>query len=52
MNEEELAKTISKFLIENRTRNLTDIEKEMLKQAVDQSKSWQELIAVMMAAGK
>ena len=51
MTEEELAKSISKFLIENRTRNLTDIEKELLKQAVDQSRNWQELIAVVMMAG-
>ena len=51
MTEEEMAKAISKFLIENRSRNLTDMEKELLKQAVDQCRNWQELITVMMAAG-
>lgn len=49
MTEEEMAKTISKFLIEIRTRNLTD--KELLKAAADQSRNWQELIAVVMMAG-
>ena len=43
MTEEEMAKSISKFLIENRTRNLTDVEKELLKQTVDQSRNWQVL---------
>ena len=51
MTEEELAKAISKFLIENRNKYLTTVEKEALKQAVDQSRSWEELAAVLMMTG-
>ena len=51
VTEEELAKALSKFLIEHRNQRLTDVEKEMLKVAVDQSRNWQELLAVMMVAG-
>lgn len=51
MTEEELAKALSKFLIEHWNQRLTDVEKEMLKAAVDQSRNWQELMAVMMVAG-
>ncbi len=51
MTEEELAKALSKFLIEHRNQRLTDVEKEMLKAAVDQSRNWQELLAVMIVAG-
>ncbi len=51
MTEEELAKALSKFLIEHQNQRLTDVEKEMLKAAVDQSRNWQELLAVMMVAG-
>ena len=47
MTEEELAKALSKFLIEHRNQRLTEVEKEMLKAAVDQSQNWQELMAVM-----
>lgn len=51
VTEEELAKALSKFLIEHRNQRLTDVEKDLLKQAVDQSRNWQELLAVMMVAG-
>ena len=51
MTEEELAKALTKFLIEHRNHRLTDEEKELLKQAVDQSRNWQELLAVLMVAG-
>lgn len=51
MNEEQI-KTLCKFLIENGQRNLTEIEKELFKQAIDQSHTWQELILTMMLAGK
>lgn len=55
MNEylsEEQIKAICKFLIENGNRSLNDIEKGLLKQAVDQSHNWQELILTMMFASK
>ena len=51
MNEEQI-KTLCKFLVENGNRNLSDIEKALLKQAIDQSRSWQELFATMMLAKK
>ncbi len=50
MTEEELVKTLSKFLIENRNRNLTEMEKELLKQAIDKSRSWQELMTLLLIA--
>lgn len=52
MTEEELAKVLSKFVIEHRNQRLTDVEKEMLKASVDQSRNWQELLTVMMVAGE
>ena len=50
MTDEELAKALTKFLIENGQNNLTEVEKELLKQAVDQSHNWQELLTVAMIA--
>ena len=50
MTEEELVKALTKFLIENGKNNLTEVEKELLKQAVDQSRNWQELLTVAMMA--
>ena len=47
MNEEQI-KAICKFLINTGNRNFTEVEKELLKQAVDQSKNWQELLLTMM----
>ena len=43
---EEQIKLICKWLIENSSRPLTDLEKEALKQAIDSSNSWDELITV------
>ena len=51
MNEEQL-KAVCKFLVENGNRNLSDIEKALLKQAIDQSRNWQELFITMMLAKK
>ena len=50
MTEEELIKVLSKFVIEHRNQRLTNVEKELMKQVVDQSRNWQELLTVMMAA--
>ena len=47
MNEEQI-KFLCKWLIENSSRSLTDLEKEALKQAVDSSKNWEELITVAL----
>jgi len=43
---EEQIKLISKWIIENSSRPFTVSEKEALKQAVDDSRNWEELIAV------
>jgi len=51
MNEEQL-KAVCKFLVENGNRNLSDIEKALLKQAIEQSRNWQELFITMMLAKK
>ena len=51
MNEEQI-KTLCIFLVENGNQNLSDIEKALLKQAIDQSHNWQELFATMMLAKK
>ena len=43
---EEQIKLISKWIIENSSRPFTASEREALKQAVDDSRNWEELIAV------
>lgn len=48
---EEQIKFLCKWLIENSSRPLTDLEKEALKQAIDNSKSWEELITVAFLSG-
>ena len=45
MNEEQI-KFLCKWLIENSSKPLTDLEKEALKQAVDSSKNWGGLITI------
>ena len=51
MTEQEI-KAFCKLLIEYGKRDFTDQEKEILKQAVDQSGNMQELIAVAMVSLK
>lgn len=43
---EEQIKLLCKWAIENRKQPLTDYEKEILKQAIDSAKNWEELIQV------
>lgn len=43
---EEQIKFLCRWIIENSSRPLTDMEKEMLKQAIDSSKNWEELLTV------
>ena len=45
---EEQAKALGKWLIDNYNRPLSREEKELLKQAIEQSKSWEQLIGVLM----
>ena len=45
MNEQQI-KMFCKLAIEKSKHSFTDIEKELLKLAVDKSKNWDELIAV------
>ena len=47
---EEQVKLICKWLVENSSRPLTDLEKEMLKQAIDSSKNWEELLTVAIVS--
>lgn len=43
---EEQIKLICKWIIENSSRPFTEMEKETLKQAVDSSRNWEELITL------
>lgn len=45
---EEQIKLICKWIIENSARPLTNVEKEALKQAVDSSRNWEELLTVVV----
>ena len=47
---EEQIKFICKWLIENSSREFTDLQKETLKRAVDSSKNWEELLLVAAAS--
>ena len=47
---EEQIKTMCKFMLENGNRDFTELEKEMLKQAIDQAKNWQELFTIAIAS--
>ena len=49
MTEQEV-KALCKFVIEQGKRDFTEVEKEILKQAVDQSRNWEELFAVAIAS--
>lgn len=48
MTNEELAKDVGKFIIDKGNQNLTDFDKELMKQAVDRSNNWQELMTILM----
>lgn len=47
---EQQIKELCKLVIENGNRDFTEIEKEMLKTAVDQSRNFQELLAVAITS--
>lgn len=47
---EEQVKLICKWIVENSSRPLTDLEKEMLKQAIDSSKNLEELLTVAIVS--
>lgn len=47
MTEEQL-KFLCKWAIQNSNRPLTDVEKELLKQAIDNAKSIEDLLAVAL----
>lgn len=49
MTEKQL-KALAKFIVENGKRKLTDVEKEMIKRAIDQSTSLDELLQVAFAS--
>lgn len=47
---EQQIKAITKFCLDNGRRKLTDGEKELIKLAIDQSSSWEELLKVMITS--
>ena len=47
MNEEQI-KELCKYVIDNGDRQISDVQKELLKQAVDKSSTWQELMMVAL----
>ena len=49
MTEQEV-KLLCKLAVERSNRPLTKTEKEMLKQAIDAARNWDELLAVAIAA--
>lgn len=51
MTEQDL-KSICKILVENGQKSLTTAEKELIKQAVDASKNWNELITTALIYAK
>lgn len=47
MTKEQL-KCISKWLVDNYKRPISDIEKELIKQAIDRSQNVEELVTVLL----
>lgn len=47
---EEQIKLFCRLAIENSPRPLTDFEREVLKQAVDNSRNWEELMLAVITA--
>ena len=43
-------KTIYKFCIDHRYENLSQIQKELLKKAIDEANTFEELLVTAMAA--
>ncbi len=50
MNEKE-TKEVAKWIADNQFRNLSELEKEFLKKAIDGSATIGQVISVMMASG-
>ncbi len=48
MNEQQI-KLLCKLAIENSKRPFTDVEKELLKQAIDRAKSWDDLFVIALS---
>ena len=48
MNEQQI-KLLCKLVIENSNRPFTNADKELLQQAVDSAKSWEELLAIALS---
>ena len=47
---EQQIKTLCKFVIERSNRPFTKVEKEILKQAIDNARNWDELIMTAIAS--
>ena len=48
MNEEQV-KALCKWMVDNGNRPLTEFEKELIKQAIDNAKSPQEMVVSILA---
>ena len=46
---EEQVKFLCKWMVDNGNRPLTEFEKELIKQAIDNAKSLQEMVASILA---
>ena len=46
---EEQVKVLCKWIVDNSNRPLNELEKELIKQAIDNSKNPQEMIASILA---
>ena len=46
---EEQVKFLCKWIVDNSNRPLTEFEKELIKQAIDNSKNPQEMVASVLA---
>lgn len=49
MTQEEQIKFLCKWAVQNSQRPLTDLEKEIIKRAIDESQTIEELLAVAVA---
>ena len=47
---EQQIKLLYKLIVENNNRPFTPIEKETLKQGIDNAKSWEDLFAVAISS--
>ena len=47
---EKVFKAACKYIIDNRYRNLSQVEKDLIKNAIDEAKTFEELVLIAFAA--